>query len=76
VMIMKKKNNDGFMKYFIRGVVAALIMWIITLPLSFLIGFITLGNVVIGGILIVVYFIMLFPLSGYIMTRVVKDWVK
>ena len=74
---MVKKMKGQITKYLLRGLVATIIGSLISLPITF---FITLMTFLVGLPGLIIFLIVYIPLSltisGYIMTKVVKDWIK
>lgn len=74
---MKRKTRDGIVKYFLRGLVAAVVAFLINLPLSFVMALVSLGGL--GLVIIPLYLIYLavvLVIAGWVMTKTVKNWVK
>lgn len=73
---MKKKTRDGLVKYFLRGLVAAIVAFLINLPLGFVMG---LASTALGIIIIpifIIYIVGVIIISGWVMTKTVKEWVR
>ena len=71
---MKIKN--AILRYFLRGLVAGIVGFFISLPLAF---FAALTTILAGTVAVALFLIVYIPLaliiSGWVMTRTVKEWI-
>lgn len=64
------------MKYLGRGFVDTLVSAILLLPLSFIYTILFVFNPLIAFLLAVPYLIVVFMIKGWIITMIVKRWVR